>query len=577
MAHYFLPFIHRSIVKDISVTKGRSCYDGQEFESLLESRLIPLALVAIRILVAAAILLKPSVPPFQPILPGALLNGLVLAWSVLALAAFFMNWPGTRRGHFLTLSVDLLFSGCILLLGSPVTAAMLPVMHGLAWRAYGGRGVISPTLPAYLALWAGFWTMVPDQARQWFRAHPDNFDPLQWSLILSLIVIVSWLDSQRRSEFSRLGDDILVDPVLATGQPFSYDFTKQAQQIANLYGRKKSDCVICLLSKAGALQVFSNVPMDRDRGGLVQAVKNAGDLLTGQLTPVAERGKRDAPLAREAAEKAPALLHFKRLVTLARQFSIGSQNGIVIIALDVPLDPILRQELAIVDRALDDVFERVSRIIEMRRSFLVEAREVARRDLHDGVLQSLAAIRMRLLTIQQNKQIAETPSAAEIRTTADIIALEQGRLRALLDRNLGDGAAVNLVETLRLCVATIALQWEVGIDFVTDEVAIPMQKESANNIEFLLREIVANATRHSDAKRISCTLAIRDSDLVISLIDASDPHAVPKGDGDRIHSPLESQSLKQRLTLVNGRAYFEGLKRGTLLAIAIPLVYEEND
>nr|WP_284732174.1 histidine kinase [Sphingobium nicotianae] len=210
----------------------------------------------------------------------------------------------------------------------------------------------------------------------------------------------------------------------------------------------------------------------------------------------------------------------------------------------------------------------------MRRAFLTEAREVARRDLHDGVLQSLAALRMRLLTIIQSQELAPAANA-EIRNTAEIIALEQARLRSLLDENVDADQPVNLFEALRLCVKTTALQWEIDVEFVSDETAIPMHRESANNVEYLLREVIANAARHSGSKELRCSLALRDHNLIISLMDLSATPA--RLSGDFHNGPLSSHSLRQRLSLVNGRAYSDGLQTGTLLAIAIPLTYDEAD
>ena len=90
-----------------------------------------------------------------------------------------------------------------------------------------------------------------------------------------------------------------------------------------------------------------------------------------------------------------------------------------------------------------------------------------------------------------------------------------------------------------------------------------------------MREVVANASRHSGSKHLRCSLALRDDNLIISLMDLSVTPTAPLGDIN--DGPLSSQSLRHRLALVNGRAYSEGLQTGTLLAVAIPLVYDEAD
>ncbi len=544
-------------------------------KSLLQSRLFLLALVMLRIMAGISVFFQPVASPSSSGLPDIILTSALVGWPVAALGLFLFNIPGSRIGYLALLLCDLLFSGCALLRDAPLPALPLILLHGLIWSAMGRRAISRMIPPLYLLMWAGLWLAEPERPDRWFEDHIDIVvDLVRLGPAFATIALVALLYVRRRADLDRLSRDVTIDPLAATGQPFSVDFTNWTDQVTGLFGPRASDCIIGLRTRQGPPQIFSSPPLEHNRATLAQLLEGDMDWVPDRFTVVVDRLHPDHQVADDAASEPLALRHLKHPIVMARHISLGSYPGLAIIAHDIPVDALLQQEIDRIDDALDEVLERASQTIETRRTFLAEAREMARRDLHDGVLQSLAAIRMRLLTTLQNQEIANSSCAGDIRTTADIIALEQARLRMLLESSANDNQAVNLVDTLRLCISTIALQWEVDIDFVTEELAIPMNREAANNVEYLLREIVANATRHSDAKRISCTLAIKDNDLVISLINSSDE--TPAGEEKKLPSPLESQSLRQRLDLVSGRAYHEGLNKGTLLAISIPLVYEDK-
>jgi signal transduction histidine kinase len=499
-----------------------------------------------------------------------------LAWAALTLGAFLADLPRSRHGYLILLSIDLVVAIDLMLLQLPVLALPLLLAGGIAWRSAGGKGPISPTLPGYLGVWAVAWGIEPDLASAWLKVHPTHADLFR---LLPPLGVLAWLiatENKRRDKFRQLGSEDTIDPVGAAKQAFTYDFSKWTEAVVNLCGGDaRSDCAIGLLSRSGTLQMFGTIADNVDRAGVMQLCRSAQEWLPEKLSVIHDRAGVVAPERSIEVRNVANYLRLKRRLLVARHLTLGTHRGLAVLALDFPADAILKGELETIDAALDQMLERVATTIEMRRAFLAEARDVARRDLHDGVLQSLAAIRMRLLTILNESGLEESAAGSEIRTTADIISLEQARLRDLLENDGEYSHTLNLVASLRLAAKALSLQWEVQIDLVTDEVAIPMHAEAVNNIEHLFREVVANAMRHSKTKHISCALAIRDSDLVISLIDSSadgqKENEPPKG------NPLDSQSLIRRLTLVNGRAYSDGLSGGRLLAIAIPLVYEEDD
>jgi signal transduction histidine kinase len=258
--------------------------------------------------------------------------------------------------------------------------------------------------------------------------------------------------------------------------------------------------------------------------------------------------------------------HF--VVAIVLPIKIGRSRGILVCAASKPITACLVVDALKIEKNIAGLMNFLSRMAEAERQFIAEAHDVARRDLHDGVLQSMAALRMRLLTISKRPDLKKHPVQLELRKSADILTLEQVRLRGLLENSESENDTVNLVAQLDICLRAISLQWEVDAKMQSDEPAVPVDHETALNIEHLVREAVANAVRHAKISALTVMLSLKHDVLLIAINDRGNTGQSEQGG---LSMPLQSASLQHRLRLVNGTAYSEGLGQGALLAISIPM------
>jgi signal transduction histidine kinase len=266
-----------------------------------------------------------------------------------------------------------------------------------------------------------------------------------------------------------------------------------------------------------------------------------------------------------------AILHRADIpVALVQPMQIDRARGGWVCAVSRPVDAAKIAEAFHLGRHAREMADFLSRIATAERAFISDAHDVARRDLHDGVLQSLAALRMRLMLLTKRKDVAKTAVDLEIRKTVDILTLEQSRLRGILETSESTNHTINLVSQLDICARSISLQWSIEVGLSSDDPAIPVDPESALNIEHLLREVIANAVRHAKSKSLTVSLSLKQDALMMAVSDLN-PLAEGEQGFEKPALTLKSASLRDRLRLVNGEAYAEGLGKGTLLSIRIPM------
>jgi signal transduction histidine kinase len=192
------------------------------------------------------------------------------------------------------------------------------------------------------------------------------------------------------------------------------------------------------------------------------------------------------------------------------------------------------------------------------------------RDLHDGILQSLAAAALQL---KMTASHSEKKTEDEIDNVRRLILSEQRRIRAFVDGRQPSPPRqpINLHNAVRRKIEEIEHQWgcRVLIQSVTPQNAT-VPNELIRQIEFLLAEAVANAVQHGHASHIN--IAIERTPNHVQLRIADNGLGLPGTIGTYSQAKLAAlgigpQSICKRITELRGTLSLVSSRNGVELYI----------
>jgi signal transduction histidine kinase len=216
-------------------------------------------------------------------------------------------------------------------------------------------------------------------------------------------------------------------------------------------------------------------------------------------------------------------------------------------------------------------------LLRSEREMAVALNERARlaRDLHDGVLQGLAAANIHL-TVSLNKAGGEIlDHLARVR---QILTAEHQRIRAFVEMTrLGKSvpsSPTDLGHQIRTLLSELSGQWDCTVEVTTDPPDLQTVEHIAHNIRFLLTEALSNAVRHGKASHIEISIRAEHDHLKLGIKDNG--RGFPGLDGRysdeelKIHN-LGPLSLRSRVMELGGALSLVASPSGTEINIEIPL------
>ncbi len=198
------------------------------------------------------------------------------------------------------------------------------------------------------------------------------------------------------------------------------------------------------------------------------------------------------------------------------------------------------------------------------------------RDLHDGVLQSLTGIRLRLQILAD---AADATAAARdgLLAIERALAIEQRELRLFIDdlkpSSRRAGSSDSVLHLLRQLSDRLAPEWKTPIlvRVTPDDLKAPAAEQT---IRLLVHEAVINALKHGQPSRVSVEVDA-PSEKTLRVTVVNDGRSFPFS-GRLTHDQLLAAgigpvSLRERIMSIGGAMTIESTPVGTRVEMIVPV------
>lgn len=188
------------------------------------------------------------------------------------------------------------------------------------------------------------------------------------------------------------------------------------------------------------------------------------------------------------------------------------------------------------------------------------------RDLHDSVVQFLAGAAFRLEAMKRSRESGRNIES-ELDELKQLMLQEQHELRSFITA-LRSGPMValsDLSKELRTLAERLSRQWDISCEFSATSTQLMIPARIRLDANQLMREAVANAVRHAQAK--SVTVGLRAEADRLRLEVSNDGAVFPKHDG-RIEMPA---SIHERVAQAGGELDVARGMGVTVMTISLPV------
>lgn len=205
-----------------------------------------------------------------------------------------------------------------------------------------------------------------------------------------------------------------------------------------------------------------------------------------------------------------------------------------------------------------------------------EARIRLARDLHDGLLQSLTGIGLRLAAVRSLMDKDQRAAREALEAVQRLLTAEQRDLRfyiqELKPRPRRDGEVSLAFQVMEL-VHRIELEWGLRAELRTGGLEEPIPESLAREVYNVIREALVNAARHGEASSVRLEIR-KDEEERLCITVADNGRGFPF-QGRLSHAELAERrlgprNLFERVSSLQGTLELQSDSGGARLEIALP-------
>ena len=540
-------------------------------------RLIAAGRLVLALSCLAAIYLEPSTPAkYQQATYGLLLVYTAYA-SVMALVAWRAAVPSSRW-RLISHSIDLvLFSLFVYLTEGPASPFFLYFVFSLfcATLRFSWRGILA-TAVAAIAIYGGMAVLAsyrdPD-----FAASRPVIRVAYLAVIAALLVYLGLYQNRLRLELAALAawprelasraEDLLSVTLAHAASVMS------VSRVLLVWEEREEPWIHVADSRDGSVRIDRLPPGGVETSGHLPTTSsvalragNSKMLIYDPVTSSVMEGEGD-PLGRS----------FRREYALDDAIVVCLESETMVSRFIVPgTSAATADELAlahIAGRLAVATLEQFLFVQQVRQTASTEERMRISRELHDGIVQSLAGVGLSLQALQS--RLTHDPDVAlQLQRMQTVLEHDQRELRTIVrelrPNDTRDGATM-IDEELQRMRERYPLEWGLEVELVRSEVSM-VSPRIAHETCRIVNESLANAARHGGATHAAVAVAQRDAALEIRVSDNG------RGFPFRGRRDLEwlersdegPRTLKERVRNAGGSLLVDSSATGASISITLP-------
>jgi signal transduction histidine kinase len=211
---------------------------------------------------------------------------------------------------------------------------------------------------------------------------------------------------------------------------------------------------------------------------------------------------------------------------------------------------------------------------KLEASVIAQERSRLGRDLHDGVLQGLAAASIQLKVLSTT---LPPETQQQLRSIRDVLADEAQRIRTYVEANRAIAPSVTglvlLAPEVHKRIKRLRDLWGCDIELTIEPTDLNASLTTARNVGHMIAEGVSNAVRHGRASRIQIHISKQGAGLSLSIRDNGHGFENLSGSYDLSEQSIGGNgpdSLKSRVEECGGTLYLSSSPQGANLTVELP-------